>query len=95
MALPHGAWDGLQCLIVVFPDYSHLLYYISNEDFQKKKYNKISKGTKIRNRYNQVPHLTRDTNEKVTNSQKAKTPTESFYPKYILPFILLSNDQSS
>ena len=30
---------------------------------------KVSKGTKIRNRYNQVPHLTQDTNEKVTNSQ--------------------------
>ena len=30
---------------------------------------KISKGAKIRNRYNQVPHLTQDTNNKVTNSQ--------------------------
>ena len=30
---------------------------------------KESKGAKIRNRYNQVPHLTQDTNEKVTNSQ--------------------------
>ena len=29
---------------------------------------KVSKGAKIRNRYNQVPHLTKDTNEKVTNS---------------------------
>ena len=29
----------------------------------------VSKGAKIRNRYNQVPHLTQDTNEKVTNSQ--------------------------
>ena len=28
-----------------------------------------SKGAKIRNRYNQVPHLTHDTNVKVTNSQ--------------------------
>ena len=26
-------------------------------------------GAKIRNRYNQVPHLTQDTNRKVTNSQ--------------------------
>ena len=32
-------------------------------------YNKVSKGAKIRNRYNQVPHLTQDTNGKVTNSQ--------------------------
>ena len=32
-------------------------------------YIKVSKGAKIRNRYNQVPHLTTDTNGKVTNSQ--------------------------
>ena len=30
---------------------------------------KVSKGAKIRNRYNQVPHLTQDTRGKVTNSQ--------------------------
>ena len=30
---------------------------------------KVSKGAKIRNRYNQVPHLTQDTNGKVINSQ--------------------------
>ena len=30
---------------------------------------KVSKGAKITNRYNQVPHLTQDTNGKVTNSQ--------------------------
>ena len=30
---------------------------------------KVSKDAKIRNRYNQVPHLTRDTNGIVTNSQ--------------------------
>ena len=30
---------------------------------------KVSKGAKIRNRYNQVPHPTQDTNGKVTNSQ--------------------------
>ena len=29
----------------------------------------VSKGAKIRNRYNQVPHLTQDTNGRVTNSQ--------------------------
>ena len=29
----------------------------------------VSKGVKIRNRYNQVPHLTPYTNGKVTNSQ--------------------------
>ena len=31
---------------------------------------KVSKVAKIRNRYNQVPHLTQDPNGKVTNSQK-------------------------
>ena len=30
---------------------------------------KVMKGAKIRNRYNQVPHLIQDTYEKVTNSQ--------------------------
>ena len=30
---------------------------------------KVSKDAKIRNRYNQVPHMTQDTNGKVTNSQ--------------------------
>ena len=34
------------------------------------KCNKVSKGAKIRNRYNQVPHLTQDTNGKVTHSQE-------------------------
>ena len=37
---------------------------------------KVSKGAKIRNRYNQVPHLTQDTNGKVTNS-KLDTTSES------------------
>ena len=36
---------------------------------------KISKDAKIRNQYNQVPHLTQDTNRKVTNSQsRSYTP---------------------
>ena len=34
---------------------------------------KVSKGAKISNRYNQVPHLTQDTNGKVTNSQLETT----------------------
>ena len=41
-------------------------------DYQKKDYSyriKVTKGAKIRNQYNQVPHLTQDTNGKVTNSQ--------------------------
>ena len=38
--------------------------------------NKVSKGAKIRNRYNQVPHLTQDINGKRTNS-KLNTANES------------------
>ena len=34
---------------------------------------KVSKGAKIRNRYNQLPHLTQDTNGKVTNTQLVTT----------------------
>ena len=41
---------------------------LQNETAAIKK-GKVSKGAKIRNRYNQVPHLTQDTNGKVTNSQ--------------------------
>ena len=37
----------------------------------------VSNGAKIRNRYNQVPHLTQDTNGKVTNSQKTPQTRES------------------
>ena len=35
----------------------------------KKVFNKVRKRAKIRNRYNQAPHLTQDTNWKVTTSQ--------------------------
>ena len=42
----------------------------------KNKQIKVSKGAKIRYRYNQVPHLTQDTNGKMTNSQ-LDTTTES------------------
>ena len=41
----------------------HLLYLVPEHRCNS------SKGAKIRNRYNQVPHLTQDTNEKVTTSQ--------------------------
>ena len=34
---------------------------------------KVSKGAEIRIQYNQVPHLTKDTNEKVTNTQLGTT----------------------
>ena len=46
---------------------------VSSDDsayaFAQDRQSKVSKGAKIRNRYNQVPHLTQDTNRKVTNSQ--------------------------
>ena len=35
--------------------------------------NSVSKGAKIRNQYNPVPHLTQHTNGKVTNSQPDTT----------------------
>ena len=43
----------------------YLLYFT----YAEPKIREVSKGAKIRNRYNQVPHLTQDTNGKVTNSQ--------------------------
>ena len=42
--------------------------------------NKVSKGAKIRNRYNQVPHLTQDTNGKVTKSQLDESQEVSAFP---------------
>ena len=59
------SWVGLQCVIVVFPDHTHLLFHASC----KLSIIRVSKGAKIRNLYNQVPRLTQDTNGKVTNSQ--------------------------
>ena len=54
---------------------------------------KVSKGAKIRNRYNQVPHLTQDTNGKVTNSQ-LNTTNEAF--KYdMAPFLGCKFEQKS
>ena len=52
-------------LIVSIPDICTRTF----SQLQTKRGAKVSKGTKIRNRYNQVPHLTQDTNGKVTNKQ--------------------------
>ena len=41
---------------------------LSTPDRIPTKTDKVSKDANIRNRYNQVPHLTQDTNGKVTNS---------------------------
>ena len=35
---------------------------------------KVSKDAKIRNQYNQVPHLIQDTNEKVANESQEVSP---------------------
>ena len=68
------------CYVPTCYIYSHLrLSWTSMRQYYKiwaRNYNaslelrKVSNGAKIRNRYNQVPHLTQDTNGKVTNSQK-------------------------
>ena len=44
-------------------EYTQHIFWLRNKKI------KISKGAKIMNRYNQVPHPTQDTNGKVTNSQ--------------------------
>ena len=44
-------------------------YVTPKQNPTSEKQNKVSKGAKIRNRYNQVPHLTQSTNGKVTNLQ--------------------------
>ena len=38
-------------------------------DVVTRKYMKVEKWAKIKNRYNQAPHMTQDTNGKVTTSQ--------------------------
>ena len=61
----------------VFTHCSHVLFKVYGDYFffgaiitrVDPKVIKVSKGAKIRNRYNQVSHLTQDTNWKVTNSQ--------------------------
>ena len=55
-----GGWKCLLCL----------RYSIIDSDFAGLNDTKVSKGAKIRNRYNQAPHLTQDTNGKVSNSQQ-------------------------
>ena len=54
----------------VFTDERNMLFYNISKVCKNCNLLKVSNGAKIRNRYNQVPHLTQDTNGKVTNSQK-------------------------
>ena len=79
LAMPRGC---LQFVIVVFPDHTHLLFLINDVKMFPAVYRRIyclkfltlsnqnNYDAKIRNRYNQVPHLSQDTNGKVPNSQK-------------------------
>ena len=55
---------SIYCLALPFEHYRQV--YIVHSGLQ----DESNKVAKIRNRYNQVPHLTQDTNGKVTNSQK-------------------------
>ena len=56
-----------------------------NNSICKSNIKKVSKGAKIRNRYNQVPHLTQDTNGKLTN-HKRNLRSIFFY----LPYMILA-----
>ena len=56
----------LESLFFEYPQ--HNMFWLKNRKISF--YYKVSKVAKIRNRYNQVPHLTQDTYGKVTNSQK-------------------------
>ena len=56
----------LICLLIFqAPELSLFLCYEMLTHISK---SKVSKGAKIRNRYNQVPHLTQDTNGKVSRA---------------------------
>ena len=52
-----------EAFFISFNGSSHICSYLHGACI------KVSKGAKIRNQYNQVPHLTQDTTGKVTNSQ--------------------------
>ena len=64
----HVPYIKILCLAVW--DKRRFMFWLYKPDCQKiSSPFKVNKGAKIRNRYNQVPHLTQDTNGKVTNSQ--------------------------
>ena len=70
--IPRSVLDGLITALHIKLDHPsrHQLELVMKCHFYALDLPKVSKGAKIRNRYNQVPHLTQDTNGKVTNSQK-------------------------
>ena len=59
---------SVNCASFYFFHISMMIWFVFFNDALQK-LQKVSKGAKIRNRYNQVPQLTQDTNGKVTNSQ--------------------------
>ena len=71
----HHPFQTSQCSIGSFEYFltcDSLIYMHCNNlnyEFLRFLLSKVSKGANIRNQYNQVPHLTQDTNGKVTNSQ--------------------------
>ena len=57
--------------LIMEPHQQIKAYFFSEitRPIELKVYMKVGKGAKIRNRYNQVPHLTQDINGKVTKEQ--------------------------
>ena len=77
--------------VVLFQDlvyrYSYSIYLTTQCIFIYNGNLKVSKGAKIRNRYNQVPHLTQETNGKVTTSQLDTTNgSQEVKPETLLIF---------
>ena len=68
LSLSIGILGQVWYLNVSIPDLCTLTYFYTFSDCLRYIKWKVSKGAKIRNRYNQIPHLTQDTNGKVTNS---------------------------
>ena len=66
MTLTFNLTLTLELLLISLRINSKVILFLSYCDIFAK--HKVSKVAKIRNRYNQVPHLTQDTNGKVTNS---------------------------
>ena len=67
LVLHHWAMKATTSLYVKADSPSHSMF--ATLEYRVWVLMKVSKCAKIRNRYNQVPHLTQDTNGKVTNSQ--------------------------
>ena len=59
--------NGIRHTLIV-TQFEHAVVRLSN-DFRVKHAFKVRKRAKTRNRYNQAPHLTQDTNGKVTTSK--------------------------